>query len=120
MAMAVLSILAAIALPNLQPLMRKYQLNGAARQVMGDLMAARMKAVSQHRKVKLFFSESHEYNVCDDADGDGTVDNGEGTVHIQDLQTNYSGVSVSATNNPTFSSMGTEVYPFVQTIFRVE
>jgi type IV fimbrial biogenesis protein FimT len=104
---AVLGILAAIAVPNLQPLLTKYRLNGATREVMGDLMAARMKAVSQHRRVKVFFTDDHHYNVCDDANGDNTVDNCEGFAAIRNLQTNYSDVSVSATNDPTFNATGT-------------
>ena len=105
--MAVVGILAAVALPNIQPLMMKYRLNGATRQVMSDLMAARMKAVSQHRKFKVFFTDSQEYKICDDANGDNAVDNCEGSAHIQDLQMNYSGVSVSATNDPIFNATGT-------------
>jgi hypothetical protein len=53
---AVIAIMAAIAVPNLQPLLLRYRLNGATRQVMSDLMAARMKAVSQHRSFRIFFT----------------------------------------------------------------
>jgi type IV fimbrial biogenesis protein FimT len=105
--MAIVGILATVALPNIQPLMTKYRLNGAAREIMGDLMAARMKAVSQHRKVKIFFTDDHHYTVCDDANGDNSVDNGEGSAQIHNIHTNYSGVSTSATNDPMFSAMGT-------------
>jgi type IV fimbrial biogenesis protein FimT len=104
---AIMSILAVVALPNVQLLMMQYRLNGAGRQVMGDLMAARMKAVSQHRRFKVFFIDSQEYKICDDANGDGSVDNCEGSAQIRDLQANYSGVSVSATDDPTFNSTGT-------------
>jgi type IV fimbrial biogenesis protein FimT len=104
---AIISILAVVALPNVQLLMMQFRLNGAARQVMGDLMAARMKAVSQHRRFKVFFIDSQEYKICDDANGDGSVDNCEGSAQIRDLQTNYSGVSVAATDDPTFNSTGT-------------
>jgi type IV fimbrial biogenesis protein FimT len=105
--MAMMGILATVAVPNMQPLMTTYRLNGAARDVMGDLMAARMKAVRQHRKVKVFFTDDHLYHVCDDANGDNAVDNCEGSAQLHDLQTNYAGVSVSATNHPTFSATGT-------------
>jgi type IV fimbrial biogenesis protein FimT len=104
---AVIAILAAVAVPNLQPLMAKYRLNGAAREVMGDLMAARMKAVSRHRMVKVFFTASQQYQICDDANGDGTVDNCEGSAQVRALQANYGGVSVSATTDPTFTAKGT-------------
>jgi type IV fimbrial biogenesis protein FimT len=105
--MAIIGILAAVAIPNLQPLMRTYRLHGAAREVMGDLMAARMKAVSQHRRVRVFFTDDHLYKVCDDANGDNAVDNCEGSAQTRDLHTQYAGVSVSATKNPMFSATGT-------------
>jgi hypothetical protein len=82
-------------------------MNGAARQLLGDLMAVRMKAVSQHRPFKVFFTTDRTYTICDDANGDGTVDHGEGTAQVRDLGTTYPGVSVSATTDPTFSAKGT-------------
>jgi type IV fimbrial biogenesis protein FimT len=106
---AMIAILATVAVPNMQPLMRTYRLNGAAREVMSDLMAARMKAVSQHRRVKIFFTDAYVYNVCDDGNGDNSVDNCEGSAQTHDLQTDYPGVSVSATDHPTFKPMGTAV-----------
>jgi type IV fimbrial biogenesis protein FimT len=104
---AVIGILAAIALPNLQPLLTKYRLNGAARQVMGDLMASRMKAVSQHRKFKIFLCNSQAYKICDDANADDSVDNCESSAYVRDLQATYPGVSVSATTDPVFTAKGT-------------
>jgi Type II transport protein GspH len=73
---------------------------------MGDLMAARMKAVSQHRKVKLFFADTSAYTICDDADSNGTVDHGEGAALVKDLSTTYAGVRVSATLDPIFHPTG--------------
>jgi Type II transport protein GspH len=69
-------------------------------------MGARMKAVSQSRKVKVFFPDPHQYKICDDANNDGSVDDCEGTAQIKDLQSSYAGVSVSATLNPLFSPKG--------------
>jgi hypothetical protein len=65
-----------------------------------------MKAVSLHRKFKVYFTDSQEYKICEDANRDGSVDNCEGSAQIRDLQANYSGVSVSATDYPTFNSTG--------------
>ncbi len=104
---AIVSILAVVAIPNVQPLMMKYRLNGTTRQVMSDLMAARMKAVSQHRRFKVFFTDSQEYKICDDANGDGFVANCEESAQIKNLQENYSGVSVSTAIDPIFDSTGT-------------
>jgi type II secretion system protein H len=105
---AVFGILAAIAIPNFQTYMQQRRLNGAARQVMSDLMAARMKAVNENRGVRVFFFSNHQYRICDDADGNGTVSDGEGTVETKNVQTNYSDVTFSAvTANPSFSRNGT-------------
>jgi type IV fimbrial biogenesis protein FimT len=105
-AVAVLGILATIAVPNLQGLMPGYRLNGAARQLLGNVMAGRMHAVSQHHQVKLFFPNDREYHICDDANADGTVDDCEGRAQRTDLQTSYPGVTVAASRNPTFNAKG--------------
>jgi prepilin-type N-terminal cleavage/methylation domain-containing protein len=44
-AVSIIGVLAAIAVPNVLGEMPKFRLNGAANQIVGDLMAARMKAV---------------------------------------------------------------------------
>ncbi len=102
---ALLGILAAIAAPNLQPYMAQRRLNGAARQIMSDLMAARMKAVSLNQKVKVSFGSNHTYQIWNDADGDGTVDTGEATV--RDIHPDYHDVTFSASADPVFQPRGT-------------
>jgi type II secretory pathway pseudopilin PulG len=71
---AIVGILRATAVPNLLGQQPKYWLNSAARQVMGHLLTVRMKVVRQNRRVQLFFSDDHQYNVDDDANRDTTVD----------------------------------------------
>jgi type IV fimbrial biogenesis protein FimT len=105
---AVMGIFAAIAIPNFLSYMPRHRLNGAARQVMGDLMAARMKAVKLNHSVKVFFY-SNQYKICDDADNNGTVTDGEGDVQLRDVQSEYSDVTFDLDNtaDPVFSSRGT-------------
>ena len=103
---AIVAILAMVAVPTLQPLVTRYRLNGAARQVMGDLMRARMQAVSQGRAVRVVFPEGTSYQICDDANADGTVDIGEGAGTTRALATQYPGVTLSATSDPVFSTKG--------------
>ena len=103
---AIIGILSAIAAPNLQNFMAQRRLNGAARQVMGDLMAARMKAVSLNQKVKVSFTGSHQYEIWNDANGDGTVDNDEGDDVARDIHPDYHDVTFSATA-PVFQPRGT-------------
>lgn len=104
---AILAIFAGIAVPNFLSYMPKHRLNGAARQVMGDLMGARMKSVKLNHRAKIFFYSNHQYKICDDADNNGTVADGEGDVQIKDIQSEYSNVTFSATANPIFYPRGT-------------
>ena len=51
----ILAILAGVTIPiyiGMKPSMR---LSGATRQIMGDLMCARMQSISQNNKFKIFF-----------------------------------------------------------------
>ena len=106
---AIVAIFAAIAIPNYLAWLPKSRLNGAARQVMGDLMAARMKAVKLNHRAKVFFYSNHQYKICDDADNSGTVADGEGDVQLRDIQKEYSDVifDLANTADPVFSSRGT-------------
>ncbi|NVL90368.1 MAG: GspH/FimT family pseudopilin [Desulfobacterales bacterium] len=106
---AIIGILAVVAIPNFISQMPKYRLNGAARQVMGDLMQARMKAVSLNRRVQVFFFNNHEYKLCDDADNNGTVADGEGDVQFKDIQDEYPDVTFNSSDppDPVFSPRGT-------------
>ena len=85
---AVLTIMASIAVPNFMSLLPGMRLNGAARQVMGDLMAARMNAVKENNEFKVFYLNNYQYRILDDDDNDGNVDGGEWTV-IKDIRDNY-------------------------------
>jgi type IV fimbrial biogenesis protein FimT len=107
-AIAIVGILGTIAVPNILGEMPKFRLNGAARQILGDLMTARMKAVSQNKRVKIFFTGGSQYKICDDANNDGTVDNCEGHAKTIDIQSKFSGITLSSGgNDPTFSPRGT-------------
>lgn len=103
---ALAAILAAIAVPNIMAQMPRYRLNGAARQVLGDLMAARMQAVSQNNEIKVFFLDNHRYTILDDNDNDGTADAGEST-QTRDIQTDYPDVTFASNNDPIFQPNGT-------------
>jgi prepilin-type N-terminal cleavage/methylation domain-containing protein len=106
-AIAILGILSTIAVPNVLSEMPKFRLNGATEQILGDLLAARMKAVSYNRRFRIFFIGTSVYKICDDSNNDGTVDNCEGNSRIIDIQTNYKDITLDSNNNPTFSPRGT-------------
>ena len=102
---AIIGIISGIAIPaylNQKPILR---LSGATRQIMGDLMWARMQAVSQNNEFKVFFLDNHRYQILDDDDNDGNVDSGELTV-TKDIQEEYYDVTFTSTANPIFHPRG--------------
>ncbi len=104
--LAIMAIFAGIAIPNYLAYLPKSRLNGAARQVMGDLMLARMQAVSQNCDVAVTFASGNpEYEIWTDSNNDGIKDSGE--VTTKNIHPNYYDVSISSTNNIKFSSRGT-------------
>jgi len=102
----VLAILTGIAIPSFMTLMPGMRLNGAARQVMGDLMAARMKAVKENNEYKVFFTGSHQYTILDDDDNNGYATTGEATT-IKNIQDEYYDVTFSRTADPIYYPRGT-------------
>ena len=108
MVVAIMGILSAIATPNLMYYMAERRLNGAARMVMSDLMAARQKAVTQNNKFKVFFNATnhHEYTILDDDNGNGAADTGEAT-EVRDIRRDYYDVTFTASADPIFYPRGT-------------
>ncbi len=102
---AIIGITTAIAIPYFVGQMPRYRLNGAARQVMGDLMWARMEAVSQNNEFKIFFFNNHEYRILDDDNDDGIVDGGEWT-KTKDIQDEYHDVTFSPITATVFQPRG--------------
>lgn len=103
---AMFAVMSGIAIPGFMNLLPGMRLNGAARQVMGDLMAARMKAVKENNPYKVFFLNTHEYKLLDDDDNDGVADEGEAAI-TKDIQAAFSGVTFGSTHDPIFYPRGT-------------
>jgi type IV fimbrial biogenesis protein FimT len=92
---AILGILTGIAIPVYIGMKPSIQLSGATRQIMGDLMWARMQAISQNNEFKIFFLvDNHRYIILDDDNGGGTVDSGELTI-TKDIHDEYYDVNFS-------------------------
>ena len=101
----ILGLCAALATPSVLDLMARFRLRGAARQVMGDLMWARMHAVSENNKFKVFVLSDHEYRILDDDDNDGKVDGGEWS-GVRDMRDEYPDVTMHFSANPIFFPRG--------------
>jgi len=104
---AVMGIMAAIAIPAFMGFLPGMRLNGAARQVMSDLMDARMEAVKNNNAFKIFFLNDHEYKILNDVNNNGADDGGAETSKTVDIQDNYEDVTLSDTGDPVFSAKGT-------------
>jgi len=114
----VFGILAAIAIPAFLSMLPGMRLNGAARQVMGDLMAARMMAVKENKQFKVtFLGDNHSYQISRsvDSDNDEIWDSWEITSN-KDIQSEYDGVTFSFDNSPIFNPRGTNSNPNLTTI----
>lgn len=105
---AVFAIMAAIGIPAFMSMLPGMRLNGAARQIMTDLMAARMDAVKQNNRFRVFFNSpgTNQYQILDDDDNDNTADTGE-AITTKNIQDNYNDVTFSSTANPIFYPRGT-------------
>jgi type IV fimbrial biogenesis protein FimT len=104
-ALILIGILITLGIPTFSTLMKSYRLNGAARQLIGDLMWARMQAVNQNNEFKIFFLSSNQYKILDDDDNDGTADSGEWSV-TKNIQDDYYDVTFSSTADPIFYPRG--------------
>lgn len=103
---AIMAIMAAIAFPSYQNMMARNRLNGAARQVMSDLMEARMKAVKLNCDVAVaFVFDNPEYKIWTDSNNNGTKDSGEEIT--RNIQSNYYDVKIKSTRSIEFHSRGT-------------
>lgn len=85
---SIMGIVAGAAIPVYHNMKPQININSAARQVMGDLMWARMQAVSQNNRYKIIFLNDHQYQILDDDNNNGTADINE-TIITKDLQNNY-------------------------------
>ncbi len=83
-----------------------WRLNGAVRQVMSDLVAAKMSAVVERNRQRIFFQDNRHYLILDDKNNNGKIDVGE-PQESRDIQTNYQDVTLTASNNPSFLPRGT-------------
>ena len=97
----VFSILAAIAVPNINAQREVYRLNGAARAVLGDLMWARTKAVQENNQFVVSYINNHTYTILDAVGGGLTT---------KDIQDNFPNVTLAVTSGAspvTFDTRGT-------------
>ncbi len=105
-AVAIIATLTGIAIPVYIGMKPSIRLSGATRQIMGDLMQARMQAICQNNEFKIFFlADNHRYTILDDDDGEGDIDSGELT-GTKDIHDEYYDVTFTWTAEPIFHPRG--------------
>jgi type IV fimbrial biogenesis protein FimT len=94
--MAIIAIVSTISIINYMAWIPGIRLNGAARQVMSDLVAAKMTSVKENVNVVVSLVSNHSYAIAV----------GNGIANTKDLQPDYPGTSLNFTTI-IFSSRGT-------------
>lgn len=103
-AMAIMSILAAIAIPNWSTLLPNYALNSAARQVQSELHKLKSRAVAENANFRLVFSATTYTYSMEKYSGSSYTATGE-------TRTLPTGITLAGTSDPTlgFTSRGTSI-----------
>jgi type IV fimbrial biogenesis protein FimT len=107
--LGIMSILFAVAVPKYVALQPGIRLNGAAREILAQLMWARAKAVEQNNNYVISLPNNHSLSILDDKNNNGALDAGESTKTI-DIQTDYYDATVNKGGgqpDPTFYPRGT-------------
>ena len=100
-------VLTAIAIPAFSKWAPKYRVNGAARQVFSEMMAARAKAISESNNYVISFDTgNNSFTIHDDDNSDGAEDPGEATktVNIPDA---YPGIEYGSSSGDDVTFSGT-------------
>jgi type IV fimbrial biogenesis protein FimT len=104
--LAIMAVICAVAVPNLLSYLVKSRLNGAARQVATDLMAARMEAVKHNCKSIIGFETDHTYYIVTDKNSNKAYDSGEPRI-VKNLHDNYDDViNIKPDTKNIFNSRG--------------
>ncbi len=98
-------ILASILLPNYARMANRSRLNGATRELVGDLMKVRMQCVSENKQFSFAFGGSR-YTVYRDDNRNGVFEESE-ILNERDLSSGYGGVNMTATQDIVYNPRGT-------------
>ena len=116
-AIAIMTIIAGIGISSYFKMKPAIRINGAARDMMGNLMWAKMKAVSENNNYAIAFGTStNSYKIYDDNDNDFSVTNVEidELVKSGTISSKYEGVRfgfVAPVDKVTGGTLGTDDDP---------
>jgi type IV fimbrial biogenesis protein FimT len=118
-ALALMTVMIAIGVPQYVALRPGMQLNGAAREVLGKLMWARSKAVEENNQWVVTFPTNHTVQLLDDTNNNGVADAGESTTTV-DISTDYPGVTLSKSVNPSGATFTGVTYNASQLLIQAD
>lgn len=95
--MFVISILAGITVSVYVGMKPSIRLSGATRQIIGDLMWARMQAISQNNEFRIIYDNNYQYSILDDDNNNGTSTAGELLIQ-KNIRERYYDVTYSSSN----------------------
>lgn len=98
-------ILSTVLVPQFFGMANRARLNGATRELVSDIMSARMSAVAKNKPYRLVVS-SDKYTLYRDENRDGTYASDE-AVEVHHIGKAYSGVYLKAKDDIDFSPRGT-------------
>ena len=74
----IIGITAVIATPSIIAMLRNIRVNGAAKNLMSELMLAKFRAISENNKyIVTFDTTNNSFSIYDDNDNDGVADTNE-------------------------------------------
>jgi prepilin-type N-terminal cleavage/methylation domain-containing protein len=107
-AIAILGIVAAIAIPQLSEYLPRSRVNGAARELFTELQVSKMRAISENNNYVITFNTSNNtFKIHDDDNSNGTEDTGE-SVKTVDIEERYPGIGygyITGTYNTSGSAL---------------
>lgn len=95
--MVVIAILAGISIPAYVGMKPVIRLSGATRQLMEDLMWARMQAINQNNEFRIIYDSNQRYSILDDDNNNGAINAGESLI-TKDIRDQYDDVIYSSSN----------------------
>ena len=100
--LGILTIVAAIAVPQIGSMLESHRLSGAARTIWSDLHKARMTAIKENRDIKVDFATLNtlltSYTIVRVATGE--------VIFTRNLEDDYPDVEVRSNRDITFNSRG--------------
>ena len=103
--LAIVGIVSTITVSNMVESISGYRLGRATTQMVWDLQALRVRAISYKQPITVKFIKDGVYTVWTDSNGNNQEDAGE--VQTKDIGLSYKGIKIISTNSPTFNTTGT-------------